>query len=187
MEMDDRLYLELTGMLKEMKNYLQTQKRTSRRRPTEMIPVSAEVVVRRLLEEQRDKCIKGWERAVDVKLGYCTKEIEDLTKQHKDLYDKIFKAGGVANGTKTSSESYRTLNGRVANIEERLHIPGDGVSYESRMKDLEDWVQTEKQRRKEEAEKTQRSFGKTTTVISIALAFLFGAAGLIVSIIQLLS
>lgn len=183
MEMDDKLYRELTETLQGMRDYLHAQK--MRGRPTEMIPLSAENVTRKLLDEQREKCILAWEKTIDEKLHNYKSWIKRLEGNHQQLYDKIFKEGGVANGSKTTSESFRTLSGRVGNIEGRLNIPGQDDSYEVRLKELEDWISEEDERRKDDEKKSQRVFGRVTAIVTIALALIFGASSLVLGIIQL--
>ena len=183
MEMDDKLYRELTETLQGMRDYLHAQK--MRGRPTEMIPLSAENVTRKLLDEQREKCTLAWEKMIEDKLSNYKSWIKRLEGNHQKLYDKIFKEGGVVNGSKTTSESFRTLDGRVGNIEGRLNPPGQDDSYEVRVKELEDWVAEEEEQKEEDEKKSQRVFGRVTAIVTIALALIFGASSLVLGIVQL--
>lgn len=183
MEMDDKLYRELTETLQGMRDYLHAQKMKGR--PTEIIPIRAENVTRKLMDEQREKCTQAWEKTIEDKLNNYKNWVKRLEGNLQQLYDKIFKEGGVANGTKTTSESFRTLNGRVGSIEERLSPPGQDDSYEVRVRELEDWIAEEKERREEEEERSQRSLATALTIIGILVAIVFGAGGLILGILQL--
>jgi hypothetical protein len=185
MEMDDKMRRELAEMLQEMRDYLHAQKMKGR--PTELIPVRAENVTRKLMDEQREKCTLAWEKAIDDKLKNYKSWIKRLEGNHQNLHDKIFKEGGVVNGSKTTHESFRTLSGRVGNIEERLNTPGQNDSYEVRMRELEDWIAEEEERRENEEEGSRQSFKTALTIISIVVAIIFGAGGLVLGILQLAS
>ena len=181
--MDEKLHQELMATLIELKRFLATQKS----RPTEMIP-RAENLTRRLLSEQQEKCIQAWEKAIGDRFGQLCRDIKNVDSRLKELNDKIFKeVRGVGEASKTTLQDVRTLDGRLSMLEDRLQPPGQQHSYETRMKEVEDWIQEEEERRLEVSERSNVGFTKAMTVISIIMALIFGLSGLIISIIQLRS
>ena len=184
MDMDEKFRQELANTLKELKDFLLSQKT---RRSTDVIP-RIENITLRLLSEQKEKCTISQEKNIEEKLRPTCRDLKRLEERLQKLSDEIYNEfSGFKNGSKTTTNEFRTLNGRVGSIEERLAIPGQDDSYEVRLKDLEDWMEEEEEKRGEEAARSARYFGRITTIISIVLALLFGVSSLVMGIIQLVS
>jgi hypothetical protein len=170
MEMDEQFLQQWLSTLRELKDFLECQKRSPR--PTEVIVPKTELLIRDLIDQQEDKCIQGCEKRIKTATAPLCKDLKRLEKQVTGLDD------GVEEASKTAHSDVRSMMGRLDLLEGRL---SENDGYENRMNATESWIRGEKAKATEE----QSSFKNKLAVVAIIISLIFGLTGMTIGILQL--
>ena len=183
--MDEKFMQEMKETLEGVKDLLRMMSLSGKEpaysgsRKTDVISKTSLEIVQRI-QAQKKECTDECKDRVKVANENICKDLKRLAEDLKKMNDKIFAVDEDAKASKTAS-------GRVSTIEGDLEfLKHDKIDLENRINQLEDWKAELKEKKDKEDIKSRFKLTTVLTIISVFLAFSFGAASFIMQLIKIL-